>query len=64
MSDAIIYDFSAKDIKGNKYAGGLSGQGIIDRQYRLQVWFYAAVRGSSEPAEELGDKGFEVLGFL
>lgn len=64
MSDATIYDFSAKDIKGNEVSlADYQGKVLLIVNTASKCGFTPQFEGLQNLHKELGDKGFEVLGF-
>ena len=64
MSDATIYDFSAKDIKGNEISlADYQGKVLLIVNTASKCGFTPQFEGLQNLHKELGDKGFEVLGF-
>jgi glutathione peroxidase len=65
MSDATIYDFSARDIKGNEVSlADYQGKVLLIVNTASKCGFTPQFEGLQKKLhEELGDKGFEVLGF-
>jgi len=64
MSDATIYDFSAKDIKGNELSlADYQGKVLLIVNTASKCGFTPQFEGLQNLHKELGDKGFEVLGF-
>ncbi|WP_289100895.1 glutathione peroxidase [uncultured Marinobacter sp.] len=64
MSDATIYDFSARDIKGNEVSlADYQGKVLLIVNTASKCGFTPQFEGLQKLHEELGDKGFEVLGF-
>ena len=64
MSDATIYDFSAKDIKGNEISlADYQGKVLLIVNTASKCGFTPQFEGLQNLHKELGGKGFEVLGF-
>lgn len=64
MPDATIYDFSAKDIKGNEVSlADYQGKVLLIVNTASKCGFTPQFEGLQNLHKELGDKGFEVLGF-
>jgi len=64
MSDATIYDFSARDIKGNEVSlADYQGKVLLIVNTASKCGFTPQFEGLQKLHKELGDKGFEVLGF-
>jgi len=64
MSDATIYDFSAKDIKGNEVSlADYQGKVLLIVNTASKCGFTPQFESLQNLHKELGDKGFEVLGF-
>ncbi|WP_372964620.1 glutathione peroxidase [Marinobacter sp.] len=64
MAGESIYDFSAKDVKGNDVAmSDYRGKVLLIVNTASKCGFTPQFEGLQELHKELGDKGFEVLGF-
>ncbi|MBE0484560.1 glutathione peroxidase [Marinobacter sp.] len=64
MSDETIYQFSARDIKGNETAmADYQGKVLLIVNTASKCGFTPQFEGLQALHDQLGDKGFEVLGF-
>ncbi|SRR5690554_52952 len=64
MSEATVYDFSATDIKGNETSlADYRGKVLLIVNTASKCGFTPQFEGLQTLHKELGEKGFEVLGF-
>lgn len=64
MANHSIYDFSVRDIKGNeKQMADYQGQVLLVVNTASKCGFTPQFEGLQSLHKELGEKGFEVLGF-
>ena len=64
MGDESVYDFSAKDIKGNEVSmADYRGKVLLIVNTASKCGFTPQFEGLQALHKELGGKGFEVLGF-
>lgn len=64
MSDESIYEFSARDIKGNETPmADYQGKVLLIVNTASKCGFTPQFEGLQALRDQLGDKGFEVLGF-
>ena len=64
MSGVSIYDFSVRDIKGNEASmADYKGKVLLIVNSASKCGFTPQFEGLQALHEELGDRGFEVLGF-
>ncbi|KXO11656.1 MULTISPECIES: glutathione peroxidase [Marinobacter] len=64
MSGVSIYDFSVRDIKGNEASmADYKGKVLLIVNTASKCGFTPQFEGLQALHEELGDRGFEVLGF-
>ncbi len=64
MADESVYDFSARDIKGNEVSmADYRGKVLLIVNTASKCGFTSQFEGLQTLHKELGGKGFEVLGF-